>query len=493
MDLVAFIAPFTPPSAIEADVFDCLHGDEQTKHPFPLRQLADYIIHKKSAAFIKEFINKENLLYSLDEPIYKGLRLLHYAVYQDEMRTLQLLLDMGADPNVADDMGYTPVHICAEKGYGHLIKILMSYGARLRFTGINSQDHDTGNVHRALVEEPLRLAIRNSHHKTQRFLLDRGANPNAIYFRGSEINLVNPSDVKSIELLLQYGADVNARDWQGLTPLMKACRSGENIQTVHLLLRHGADINAMSKGDEQTALHYAVLNNNLEAAKFLVNNGAQVCFPSEQTKPPPLYYAVLRGNVEMLEFLLDSGADINALSAALGSALHLALSEDISNQLEIVYTLLLRGANPNAITVEEGRTVLQPPIGEYLQNSEHPRLDIIKLLLRYGARIILEIQQNHNLGILKVIHRVHIGLNLEIMTLLLEASESFNVCYIRESAQLTEDHKDMLYMKALQPFFLQHIARIQLRKFLGWGPRFFDAVHNLKLPKSLKNYILFHE
>ncbi|XP_055951736.1 ankyrin-3-like isoform X2 [Argiope bruennichi] len=299
------------------------------------------------------------------------------------MRTLQLLLDMGADPNVADDMGYTPVHICAEKGYAHLIKILMSYGARIHFTEINSQSYDERNIHRALIDEPLRLAIRNSHHKTQHFLLDRGANPNAAYFRGSEINLVNSSNVKSIELLLQYGADVNARDWQGLTPLMKACRSRGNKQTVHLLLKHGADINAMSEGDEQTALHYAVLNGNLEIAKLLVNNGASVSFPSEQTKPPPLYYAVLRGNVEMLEFLLDSGADINALSNALGSALHLTLTDDISNQLEIVHTLLRRGANPNAITVEDGKTVLQPPIGEYLQNSEHPRIEIIKLLLKF--------------------------------------------------------------------------------------------------------------
>ncbi|GFS74384.1 ankyrin repeat protein, partial [Nephila pilipes] len=145
---------------------------------------------------------------------------------------------------------------------------------------------------------------------------------------------------------------------------------------------YGADVNAMSIEDEKSSLHYAVLTGNLEIVQILICNEARINFPLERTRPPPLYYAVLRGNVEILEFLLDSGADINAVSTVVGSALHLALTEKISNQLEIVHTLLRRGANPNAITLDDGRPVLKPPIGEYLQNCEHPRLDIVKLLLR---------------------------------------------------------------------------------------------------------------
>ncbi|GFY39099.1 putative ankyrin repeat protein [Trichonephila inaurata madagascariensis] len=474
------------------DILESLHRERRSKQP--LRILADHIIRRKPPEFIKEFIEEEDLFGCLDEPIKKGLRLLHYAVYQDEMGIVLLLLDYDANPNVMDEIGYTPVHICAEKGYNHLIQILMSYGARIRFTELNPEDQSYGHPPRAtLADEPLRLAIRNCEHETARFLLEHGANPCALYYLGYEINLVNPVDFESIELLLLYGADVNSRDLQGLTPLMKACRHSQAFEAVHLLISYGADVNAKSIEDEKTSLHYAVLTGNLEIVQILICNGARVSFPLERTRPPPLYYAVLRGHVEILEFLLDSGADINAVSTVVGSALHLALTEKINNQLEIVHTLLRRGANPNAITLDDNKPVLKPPIGEYLQNCEHPRLDIVKLLLRYGARIVLEIQKNHNYGILKVIHRIHLGLNPEVMSLLIEASEAFNVSFIEQSRQLSDDHKDLLCKKALEPFSLQHIARLQYRRNLGWGPAFLNTIQNLEIPKCLKGYLLFEE
>ncbi|GFS50893.1 ankyrin repeat domain-containing protein 50 [Trichonephila clavipes] len=219
------------------DILESLHRERRSKQP--LRILADHIIRRKPPEFIKEFIEEEDLFGCLDEPIKKGLRLLHYAVYQDEMGIVLLLLDYDANPNVMDEIGYTPVHICAEKGYNHLIQILMSYGARIRFTELNPEDQSYGQPPRAtLADEPLRLAIRNCEHETARFLLEHGANPCALYYLGYEINLVNPVDFESIELLLLYGADVDSRDFQGLTPLMKACRHSQAIEAVHLLIRN---------------------------------------------------------------------------------------------------------------------------------------------------------------------------------------------------------------------------------------------------------------
>ncbi|KAG8181421.1 hypothetical protein JTE90_018888 [Oedothorax gibbosus] len=301
------------------------------------------------------------------------------------------------------------------------------------------------------------------------------------------------SKKRSVELLLSHGADPNARDLQGLTPLMKACRNAEALEAVHTLISYGADVNAASLEDHKTSLHYAVLTGNLENARVLVDSGARVCFPLEKTRPPPLYYAVLRGSVEILDFLLDSGADINAGSTVVGSALHLALTEKVANQLEIVAKLLKRGANPNAITVMDDRPVLKPPIGEYLQSCEHPRLDVIRLMLRYGARIVLQCQKDHHLGILKVIHRIHLGMEPETFFLLLDASEKFDVSFVEQSRQMSDDQKSLLLERAFQPFSLQHAARIQLRKVLGWGPSFLDTVLNLPIPHSLRAYVLFEE
>lgn len=121
---------------------------------------------------------------------------------------------------------------------------------------------------------------------------------------------------------------------------------------------------------------------NLEVVQILVRNAARINFPLEITRPPPLYFAVMRGNIDILNFLLQSGADVNAVSTVVGSALHLALTEKIDNQADIVKILLEEGANPNAITLADGKPVLKTPIGEYIQSSEHPNPDIVRMLLR---------------------------------------------------------------------------------------------------------------
>ncbi|KAG8181424.1 hypothetical protein JTE90_018891 [Oedothorax gibbosus] len=197
MDFSGLIASYRPPSAVEEDVLETLHKDQRSRQP--LRRLADHIIRGMPSDCIREFIEEEKLMDCLDGPIHKGLRLIHYAVYQNEEDTVVLLLEYGASPNVMDEMGFSPVHLCAEKGYSRLIDILVSYGARIRFTEVNPEDQSFGVPPRACAaDEPLRLAIRNCEHATAQLLLEHGANPSALYYLGEEINLVNPVDYRSV-------------------------------------------------------------------------------------------------------------------------------------------------------------------------------------------------------------------------------------------------------------------------------------------------------
>lgn len=119
-----------------------------------------------------------------------------------------------------------------------------------------------------LCDEPLRLALRNRHYDVARLLLERGADPNKRYFFGSEINLA--TDIESLELLLRFGANTEARDRSGITPLMRAVRTNGNIDSVLLLLQYGANVNAMTdaRNDYRTVLHYAVLSGNYSSRYF---------------------------------------------------------------------------------------------------------------------------------------------------------------------------------------------------------------------------------
>lgn len=106
-----------------------------------------------------------------------------------------------------------------------------------------------GNPPRAtLADEPLRLAIKNGHKECAEILLKNGADPNARYFLGSEINLISPLNITFMEMLLKYGACPDSRDRSGLTALMKACRHPQGYAAAKILLHYGADPNAMTSG-----------------------------------------------------------------------------------------------------------------------------------------------------------------------------------------------------------------------------------------------------
>lgn len=107
-----------------------------------------------------------------------------------------------------DDIGYTAVHLCAERGYFDLLQILLEHGARVKFTELKPDEKiiskSLGNPPRAtLADEPLRLAIKNGHLECAQMLLKYGADPNAKYFLGSEINLISPLNITFMELLLR--------------------------------------------------------------------------------------------------------------------------------------------------------------------------------------------------------------------------------------------------------------------------------------------------
>lgn len=49
-------------------------------------------------------------------------------------------------------------------------------------------------------------------------------------------------------------------------------------------------------------------------------------------------------------------------------------------------------ADPNAITVDDRGPLLKPPIGEYFNSADPPCCDVVRLLLRYGARIVIKVK-----------------------------------------------------------------------------------------------------
>ncbi len=117
-----------------------------------------------------------------------------------------------------------------------------------------------------------------------------------------------------VEFLLQLGADPNARDQWGHTPLYfvgNASHGANGADVVHVLAQSGADVNAQERLKNCTALHMAARRGNVPVAEALLDCGAEIEM-RDKLGDTPLHRAVKCGKTNMVAFLLSRGADVQA-------------------------------------------------------------------------------------------------------------------------------------------------------------------------------------
>lgn len=301
---------------------------------------------------------------------------LHWAVFEGNLDEARRLIKAGADVNAPTDFGIRPLHLAAD------------------------------NSNRAMIE----------------LLLKSGAEPHAANPEGeTALHLVARSgDVEAARLLLKARASVDAREtWGGQTPLMWAA-ARRHAGMVELLLQRGADVNARSAvRDYQrvataearakfldrggfTPLLYAVRENCRACIAVLIRHGADLNL-AEPSGAVPLSIAMMNANWDIAHHLIEAGADVNRWDQFGQSPLHVAVSNmanpgarhplDMNQPNEftgrdIVKLLAARGANPNQQLYfrAPGRGA-QPGRGAtpFLLACASGDVEIVKVLLGHGA------------------------------------------------------------------------------------------------------------
>jgi|GEM_PF-5028316 FOG: Ankyrin repeat len=122
-------------------------------------------------------------------------------------------------------------------------------------------------------------------------------------------------DEASMRLLLARGADPNARNGRGesplfLTPPFDRAYAPPTWRTLDLLLRAGADMNAQNNRGE-TLLHQAAERDNLALAEALLARGAAPSLRNREGRTP-LHLAVRQRNAALTTALMQRGADPDA-------------------------------------------------------------------------------------------------------------------------------------------------------------------------------------
>ncbi len=196
-----------------------------------------------------------------------GLSLLSYAVSGSQLSLVKLLLAKGADPK-AD--GGSSMVTAADLNNLEMLQCLLSAGGN-------------PNAHfGTILDTPLIWAARRASVDAVSLLLRNGANPNEQNALGWSPLMVAGSGAVA-RILIDHGADLNARDKKGMTALMSAAMWGK-LDRVDLLLKAGADT-ALADARGWTAETYAEKGGFKEIVKRLRGTEAQPARLSHKPEP----------------------------------------------------------------------------------------------------------------------------------------------------------------------------------------------------------------
>ncbi|MCX6778567.1 MAG: ankyrin repeat domain-containing protein [Candidatus Micrarchaeota archaeon] len=185
----------------------------------------------------------------------------------------------------------------------------------------------------------LYLAVLNGHAQTVKLLLDNGADMNTELVHGGGTTLHLAAEKGHTQM--DKGADVNAKDNYGATPLKWAASNALSrvTETAKLLLERGAEVN-----DE--VLSSAAFNAHTEIVKLLLDKEAGLNATGKDCDAA-LLSATSNAfdNEKMVALLLKRGADVNTKGKYDDTSLHEAALEGHTKTVKL---LLDKGADPNA-------------------------------------------------------------------------------------------------------------------------------------------------
>lgn len=192
-----------------------------------------------------------------------GMNLLIFAIWQNgNPHVVEYLLEKGADPTYRQPSTlWNALVYAAVNGHAEVLQILLDRGQEL--------DEEAGDW------KALMYAVTYRNHRTAEMLLQAGANINV---RDPEqrtplMRAAKNSDVEMVRMLLQFNPELDAQDENGMTALIYAAGKAKH-ENVEQLLNAGADPTLKNSADE-TAHDLAIAKNRKKMIALLEAHGEE--------------------------------------------------------------------------------------------------------------------------------------------------------------------------------------------------------------------------
>lgn len=216
-------------------------------------------------------------------------------------KVVKALLEAGANIEAKDEDDQTSLHHAANGGHPEAAKLLLEAGAK---TEVHTKGSDTGLILDNQGRTPLHLAAEQNNAEVVQILLAAEADVNAL--STIEQNPLHRIAVccdgdggKVVQILVEAGANIEAKDSMGYTPLILA--AGGGLGEIKALLEAGADKDAVTING-YTPLHIAAHQGRVEVVKVLLAAGSDKDAKDYRGKTP-FDFATERNSTHIVEIL----------------------------------------------------------------------------------------------------------------------------------------------------------------------------------------------
>jgi ankyrin repeat protein len=233
---------------------------------------------------------------------------LYSAVTNKHHSIVRLLLQKGAHPNQPVESSADALSIAKMNNDQEMVELLCSYGAA-RSVDILSYYGDVETaaaifaVNPSLADDAHALAQAAENGRNAFVHLMLHYHPDL----GKRIGVA--AETRELTLFLfERGMNANHHDWLDVTPLHQFAKRGDR-DNAELFINHGADMHARDDDIRSTPLGWAAKFGQTAMVDFLLNRGARANLPDDPPWATPLAWATRRGHRAIVAMLQANGAE----------------------------------------------------------------------------------------------------------------------------------------------------------------------------------------